>query len=214
MISHGGLKLVKRGAEADIYLGRWCGQEAIYKIRKSLPYRNEALDRAIRLQRTLREATVMNRVKSAGVRSPYIFYLDPKNTYIVMEYIKGRRLKDVLIAGKESEEILVELGRILGRMHSANIIHGDLTTSNIIVESKKLAVIDFGLSYFSTRVEDMATDMRLVKEVMSSVHSSLFPRCFDLLISGYEQVLGIEKSRQVKLQLSAIERRGRYAKVE
>ncbi len=214
MIYHGGLRLIQRGAEADIYLGRWCGQEAIYKVRKSLPYRNESLDRAIRLQRTIREATVMNRVKSAGVRSPYIFYLDPKNTYIVMEYIRGRRLKDLLLAGGVREEVLVELGRVLGRMHSANVIHGDLTTSNVIVESNKLAIIDFGLSYFSTRIEDMATDMRLVKEVMSSVHSSLFPRCFELLVSGYEQVLGIERSRQVKLQLSAIERRGRYAKVE
>jgi TP53 regulating kinase-like protein len=212
---HGEAKLLYKGAEADIYICKWCGEEAILKLRKKLGYRNTILDKTIRMQRTVREATIIARVKKAGVRSPHIYYLDPRNAYIVMEFIKGKRLRELLLNRKRDYSRLCHgLGEVLARMHRINIMHGDLTTSNIIVTNKDIAVIDFGLSHFSTRIEDMATDVRLVKEVMSSVHSSLFPECFDFFLKGYEGILGRDKTKLVKSQLSSIERRGRYAKLE
>jgi TP53 regulating kinase-like protein len=215
LIFHGEKKLIYRGAEAEIYRIKWCEIDAVMKVRNMLPYRNKLLDRQIRAQRTIREAGAMAKVKEAGVRSPFIFYLDPRNASIVMEFIKGERLKDVLKQrDKNVFKLCRELGKILGRMHNINLIHGDMTTSNVIVNKEKLAVLDFGLSYFSTRVEDKATDLRLIKEVMSSAHSEIYPKCFDSFIDGYEFVVGSKNGRDVRLQLLSIERRGRYVSFE
>lgn len=214
LIFLGEVELIHRGAEADVYKTKWAGIDVIYKIRKRLNYRNSILDNMIRTQRTIREAQIMNRSKLLGVRCPYIYYLNPIKSVIIMEYIKGKRMKELLdIKAEDSLLICKKLGEIIGKLHNNNIIHGDLTTSNVILTGNELCLIDFGLSFYSTRLEDKAVDIRLIKEIMSSVHSVLFPECFNELIEGYIHAVGQDFGKKVLKQLASIERRGRYTKV-
>ncbi|MGA7043119.1 MAG: hypothetical protein WBY71_05590, partial [Nitrososphaeraceae archaeon] len=97
-------------------------------------------------------------------------------------------------------------------LHVNNIIHGDLTTSNFIA-GKKIALIDFGLSYYSNRMEDKAVDIRLVKQALSSAHISIFEDAFASFTKGYLSVTGEKKTHKVLENVEEIEKRGRYARV-
>ncbi|MDP9498584.1 MAG: Kae1-associated serine/threonine protein kinase, partial [Thermoproteota archaeon] len=143
-------KLIKRGAEADIYLGSWYGKTTISKIRKVKSYRHKSLDDEIRKSRTVNEANMISASKLTGVRSPFLYFVDPIYAEIIMEFVEGKVAKDVITL-----KLCEEIGKYTGLLHTNDIIHGDLTTSNFIV-SKKLVVLDFGLSYYSHRREDRA----------------------------------------------------------
>jgi TP53 regulating kinase and related kinases len=208
-------RLIYRGAEADLYRGTWEGLEAVYKVRKPLPYRLPVLDEAIRRQRTVREAEMMGAAKAAGVKSPYIFFMDPRSSTIVMEFIDGRRLRD-LVPGLSSDElrgIFSLFGRDLGLLHNSGAVHGDLTTANVIRKEGDLVFVDFGLALRSLRVEDHAVDLRLIKETLFGAHSRAAPMAMASLLDGYRVAVGPARARLVQRQLSAIERRGRYARV-
>ena len=135
--------LIKKGAEADIYLINWYGKKAISKIRVSKFYRHKFLDNEIRMHRTIHEATMISTAKKTGIISPFIYFVDPLHAEIIMEFIEGTNVKEVV-----TSELCFEIGRYAGLLHENNIIHGDLTTSNFIL-SKKLVLVDFGLSYYS-----------------------------------------------------------------
>ena len=53
------MKLLKKGAEADIYLTQWDDSRAILKVRKAKKYRNPILDAKIRKQRTIKESQMI-----------------------------------------------------------------------------------------------------------------------------------------------------------
>lgn len=221
MISHGEISLpratlIYRGAEADVYIGPWCGRKAIYKFRKKLPYRLDVLDRTIRNQRTIHEAEMIHRVKQAGVASPYLYFVDPTDSILVMEFVNGDRMKDLVssVPPARSVPLFLELGRMVAMLHSNGIMHGDLTTSNVMVVGDRLVMIDFGLSITTTRLEDQAVDLRLIKETLTGAHSDLAREALETLFEGYKQVVGERRLRDVTWQLRDIERRGRYARVE
>jgi TP53 regulating kinase-like protein len=208
--------LIYRGAEADVYVSRWCGRRAVFKVRKELTYRLEALDRAIRMQRTIREADMIHRAKEAGVPSPYLYLVDLPSSTIVMEFVAGERMKDFIssIPREESIPLFREFGEIVAKLHTRGIMHGDLTTSNVIVGKRGLVMVDFGLSVSSTRLEDQAVDLRLIKETLTGAHPVLAREALEALFQGYAGVLGERRLRAAKRQLRNIEQRGRYARVE
>jgi TP53 regulating kinase-like protein len=208
--------LIYRGAEADVYAAPWCGRQAIFKIRKKLPYRLDILDESIRSQRTVHEAEMLHRSKLAGVASPLLYFVDTVNSTIVMEFVEGSRMKD-LVGSKEdaSPAVLFEmLGRTVASLHSSGIMHGDLTTSNVIVSNGRLVMIDFGLSIITRRLEDQAVDLRLIKETLTGAHSEVADEALEALFEGYGEVVGAAGLRAVLRQLRDVERRGRYARVE
>lgn len=209
-------KLIYRGAEADLLLGTWAGETAVHKLRKPLSYRLEVLDRTIRSHRTLNEAHMIHDARSAGVRAPYLYFVDPPSALLVMEYIEGERMKTVL--ENAPEETVVTLSRKLGEgvaaMHTGGIMHGDITTSNVIVRDGQLVFIDFGLSLHSSKLEDHAVDLRLIKETLTGAHSRIASVAFRELLEGYKTRVGEDRLEATKRKLSEIERRGRYAKVE
>jgi TP53 regulating kinase-like protein len=209
-------ELIYRGAEADVYLGDWCGRTAVFKLRKRLPYRLDSLDRTIRTQRTIREAEMIHRAKDAGVKSPFLYFLDVPDTLLVMEFVSGNRMKELVhsASGEKSMYLFRELGKQVAKLHSAGIMHGDLTTSNVIVGSGGLVLIDFGLSVPTARLEDQAVDLRLIKETITGAHAALAKGALDALFAGYGEVLGENRLKAATRQLKQIERRGRYAKVE
>jgi len=209
-------RLIYRGAEADIFAGQWCGMKAIFKFRKKLPYRLDELDRAIRNQRTLHEAEMIHRVKQVGVASPLLYFVDPADSILVMEFVEGARMKDFISTSPRSESVPLFklLGCMIATLHTKGIMHGDLTTSNVIVNPNGLVMIDFGLSIATTRLEDQAVDLRLIKETLTGAHSDLAAVALESLFDGYRETVGERRFRAVTRQLRDIERRGRYARVE
>ncbi len=195
-------------------VGTWSGHDAVYKVRKPLPYRLKELDDTIRAQRTIHEAQLMHHAKQSGVRTPFLYYVEPSTALLVMEFVRGERLTEKVtsMAGSEIRATFAELGRLMGLLHSAGLVHGDLTTSNVIVTDGRLVLIDFGLAAHSSRLEDHAVDLRLIKETLSGAHPTVSAIALDSLLVGYGREVGAKYLRAVARQLRGIETRGRYAR--
>jgi TP53 regulating kinase and related kinases len=209
------VRLVYRGAEADIFSGQWAGEGAIFKFRKPLPYRHPELDAEIRAQRTVREAEIIHDAKAAGVNAPALYYVSQPESLIVMEQIDGPRLKSLLSSpGRDPAGISFDFGVAVGRLHRGGIMHGDLTTSNVLVDREGVRLIDFGLSAHSVKVEDHAVDLRLIKETLAGAHSKIAAAVMASLMDGYASEVGEARAKTVGRKLIEIERRGRYARLE
>jgi Kae1-associated kinase Bud32 len=208
-------RLLYRGAEADLFRGSWEGLDAVFKVRKRLPYRLRELDDAIRRQRTIHESEMIGMAKGAGVSAPHLYFVDPASSTMVMEFVDGDRLKDVVpaMSPDELKSFFRLLGRDIARLHGSGIMHGDLTTANIVRKGGSLVFLDFGLSIHSDRVEDHAVDLRLIKETLSGAHSGVAQAAMAHLLEGYREGVGAVRARQVQKQLLSIERRGRYARL-
>jgi len=205
------LKLLKKGAEADIYLTLWDGKKAILKIRKKKDYRNEILDKKIRMQRTIRESEIISDIKSFGIRSPLVYFVHPQKCEIYIQHIDGTLVKD--LSNPKIIKICEEIGRIVGLLHKNGIMHGDLTTSNFIMQKGKVFVIDFGLAQRTDKMEDHAIDLRLFKEILNSAHAHIMEKAWASFLKGYKKMVGISRHNRVLMQVSVIESRGRYANV-
>jgi TP53 regulating kinase and related kinases len=200
---------LSKGAEADIYRTRWFGKNAVSKVRVKKPYRQKLLDYEIRKNRTLREATMLSIAKEIGVRTPFVYFVDPISAEIVMEFIEGKNLKEEM-----NESLALEMGRCTGLLHTNNIIHNDLTTSNFIkAANNQLVLLDFGLSFLSGRLEDKAVDIRLVKEVFFSSYVSISDLAFSKFLIGYSSVIGQKTMMAILKKVLEIEHRGRYSRI-
>jgi TP53 regulating kinase and related kinases len=197
--------LIKKGAEANIYITDWYGKKAITKVRAVKPYRHKSLDTEIRRRRTIHEANMLSVAKTAGVMSPFVYFIDPVACEIVMEFVSGKNAKDIMNA-----RLSLQIGRYAGMLHSKNIVHGDLATSNFIV-GNRLVLVDFGLSFYSERIEDKAVDVRLIKEIYSSAHFASFDFLFKNFLTGYSDIMSERGTRKILEKVSNIEARGRYA---
>lgn len=201
--------LLSKGAEADIYHTVWYGNKAISKVRIEKPYRQKLLDYEVRKNRTVREATMLSIAKGVGIRTPFVYFVDPIATEIVMEFIEGESIKK-----KINQDLALQMGKCTGLLHINNIVHSDLTTSNFIkVKDNRLVLLDFGLAFFSERLEDKAVDIRLVKEVLYSSYVSICAKAFSKFLEGYSSVIGQKTSQATLRKVLEIERRGRYSRI-
>ncbi|MGI0074064.1 MAG: KEOPS complex kinase/ATPase Bud32 [Nitrosotalea sp.] len=205
------MKLLKKGAEADIYLTKWDEKESILKIRKKKDYRNELLDTRIRTLRTMREARMISEVKSLGISTPLVYFVDQKKCKIYLQFVHGKLVRD--LPDKIMIKTCKKIGEIVGTLHKNGIMHGDLTTSNFILTNKKLVILDFGLSQWADKVEDHAIDLRLFKEVLNSAHVRIVNDAWESFLHGYEKIVGKTRKEKVISQVLVIEKRGRYANV-
>ena len=205
------MKLIKKGAEGDLFLTKWNDQKAILKARKQKNYRNPELDHRIRKQRTIRESEIISDVKSFGVSSPLVFFVDTKKCTILMQYVSGTLVNEL------SESKLIqsckEIGKIVGLMHKNGVMHGDLTTSNFIVSKGKIVVLDFGLANKTSKPEDHAVDLRLLKEILNSAHAKIMDKAWSNFLKGYKTAVGASRFNKVTNLVKVIENRGRYANV-
>jgi len=205
------MKLLKKGAEADVYLSSWNGKKAILKIRKEKTYRNSVLDKRIRKQRTIKESEIISQVKSFGISTPLIYFLDVNKCSILMQYIDGKLVRDM--NEKVIEKTCFEIGKIVGILHKNGIMHGDLTTSNFILSKKKLILIDFGLANRTEKPDDHAIDLRLFKEILNSAHANILNKSWSNFLKGYSKSVGEKYSKKIIKLVAVIESRGRYATV-
>lgn len=222
------MKLIRKGAEANLYLHRWHGLQVIVKRRIRKSYRHRSLDVRIRRYRTIHEAQMIHEARKAGVPTPVVYDVDRERFTIVMEYIEGERVKELLesVDAEKRGKLCLEIGRLIARLHKRNIIHGDLTTSNLI-EAKPMGspspnppkigrvgmlfLIDFGLSYYSLELEDRGVDLHLLKRALNSTHFKVAGECYPQILRGYRETIGEGYASKVLEKVDEIERRGRYA---
>jgi TP53 regulating kinase-like protein len=205
--------LMHRGAEADLYLtlvGPW---KAVLKKRVEKKYRQKDLDVWIRKERTTKEATMLGEARKAGVRTPTLLRLNPEEFSLTMSLVQGKLARDSLdlLKPKVGEDLFLDLGHQIGKLHRKGIVHGDLTTSNLIISEENTAnVIDFGLASSSIEAEDRAVDLHLLRRSIATSHSFGVEKCFRALSKGYTASLGHRDSASVYSKASEIARRGRY----
>ena len=205
--------LLRKGAEAELYQESWYGLNIVRKVRKVKTYRHPKLDLKIRKSRTGREAQIMHEAKGSGVPTPLIFMVDMTSTTIIMQYVAGSRVKDLLhfLSSIERLRLCSQIGQLIGRLHRNRIIHGDLTTSNMILsKTGKLFFIDFGLSEHSEELEKRGVDLLLMKRAFYSTHYSFAFECFKAITEGYAVERGEEACKNVIERVNKISKRGRY----
>lgn len=205
--------LFKKGAEAHLFKEQWYGRTILKKVRIPKSYRHPVLDERLRIARTIHEAKILSETRKIGISTPVVYYIDVPNATIIMEFIEGKRIKELFYETEnKNEEICRQIGIIIGLLHKNNIIHGDITTSNLIFETNtdKMFLIDFGLAEYSTNVEDQGVDLHLIHRVLQSTHIKIVDTSFKYIKKGYEIILGEEKAGKVFQRLEEIELRGRY----
>lgn len=199
---------IAQGAEAVLYRDG----ERVIKERLSKGYRIPQLDNALRGFRTRREAKVLDRLTNLNFPAPHLLDVSDKEMTVTMDFIHGSKLRDVLEEGDEYQELAKTVGRMVGTLHAGDIIHGDLTTSNMLVEEKTHALkfIDFGLSAFSEKIEDKAVDLFLLDRALESKHYKLYPEIFEKVLEGYYDTN--PEAAAVMERFNAVMRRGRNKK--
>jgi TP53 regulating kinase-like protein len=205
--------LIRKGAEADLYLAEWHGRKVVLKRRLPKKYRQPSLDKQIRGYRTVHEPQLMHEARRAGVPTPMVFLVDRKDTTIIMEYVEGKQIKQVLneVSDVERRELCFGVGKLIGELHEFGVIHGDLTTSNMIIDFEgKIFFVDFGLGERSEELEARGVDLHLMQRALQSTHFRFAEECFASVIEGYAEVLGGEAVRSVLDKIREIQRRGRY----
>ena len=202
----------KKGAEAELIEKIIDGKKVLLKNRISKTYRNPKLDLTIRKNRT-RSETKLLRESASFVNVPKIISVNEENTQIVMEFIDGKRLKEVI---ESKKKLCIKAGEEIKKLHEGGIIHGDLTTSNIIFVNTKdkdlkerikkngpLFFIDFGLGYFSKDLEARATDLVVFKKTFNATHSRI-KNGWSLVLKGYKP------SIELLERMDLVEKRTRY----
>jgi len=207
-------RLIKRGAESEIYEGHFLGLHAIYKQRVKKAYRNPEIDHKINYERTILEAKMIYSALKNDINVPAVLFIDPNKYLLVLEYIEGITIRDLLsdnikIDINELNRIGLEIGKIAGRLHKAGIAHGDFTTNNLIKKDEKIFLIDFGLARRSNDEEDFATDVHVFLRSLESVHSDYKDVIYQSFVKGYSEIVGERVNEIIKL-VKEIRMRGRY----
>ncbi|HKZ45305.1 MAG TPA: KEOPS complex kinase/ATPase Bud32 [archaeon] len=205
------MEIIYRGAESIIYLDEYDNQKAIVKERIKKNYRIDKIDAELRKARTKKEVKLLTDARKCGVATPKILHVDEKNYKIIMEYVDGKRVKELLNSSDPEtvSKTCTMIGESIGKLHSAGIIHGDLTTSNMILKSSQIYFIDFGLGEFSKKIEGQGVDMNLLFEAVKSTHIKILNICWENIVKGYKKEY--KNAEQVLEKVEEIEKRARYA---
>lgn len=202
-------KLIARGAEAEIILEK----DKIIKTRIPKSYRHPKIDNQIRSRRTKSEGKILTKALEAKINVPKVLNLNKKNEpldkfNLELEYIKGDKISETLnnYPEKKQFQVMKKLGKEVALLHKNNIIHGDLTTSNIILKEDKIFLIDFGLSFISLKIEDKAVDLHLIKQALEAKHFQNYEALFNNFKKGYVW----KDSNKILNRLELVEKRGRY----
>ncbi|MDP2673132.1 MAG: KEOPS complex kinase/ATPase Bud32 [Nanoarchaeota archaeon] len=202
------LKLIQQGAEAKILLDE--KNSLIIKDRISKSYRHPNLDAQIRKRRTKSEAKLLTKA-SKIISAPKLIKTDEKEK-IEMQFINGKKLSEHLdnFALEKQKEICNEIGSSVAKLHKENIIHGDLTTSNMILQKDIIYFIDFGLGYISRKIEDKAVDLHLIKHALEAKHFKNYEILTKEILNSYEKIAGKTESEKIFERIKSIEKRRRY----
>ena len=196
------MTLLAQGAEAKLFLEN----DEIRKYRFAKSYRQPELDFELRKARTRREAKLLTVMAKEGILAPALIEADDSRMEIKMSFLDGPLLKEQWDV--HSMEYVPSLAKMLAKMHAANVIHGDLTTSNMVATKEGIGIIDFGLSFFSAKIEDKAVDLHVLKQALTSKHYKVAEKSFAMFAKVY--VNSYAEGKQVLDRLIEVEQRGRY----
>lgn len=203
------LRMIHRGAEAYLYLVDWFGRKAILKHRLPKRYRHHKLDVLLRRRRTVTEARAIASAQEIGVPAPSIYYVDPLEAIIVMQYLPYPSLSTVIEEDLGKAVSAAEkVGQHIARLHENGISHGDLTTSNVLV-GDKVYLIDFGLASLHSTSRDNAVDIHLFLRSLESTHPEHVEPIFNAFLKGYRSIRGEETENILEL-VDEIRLMGRY----
>jgi Kae1-associated kinase Bud32 len=198
---------ISQGAEAKIYLN---SSNNIVKDRVPKTYRHKTLDDKIRTKRTKAESKILIKASEAKINVPKIITQNTDKFKIHLEFIKGDRLSETLNSYTKQKQIstMKKIAHQVSKLHENNIIHSDLTTSNLILQEKtsKIFIIDFGLSYISTKIEDKAVDIHLLRQALQAKHFQNSEILFKTFCENYQWQDSIKALERLKI----VESRGRY----
>ena len=197
------MKLIAQGAESKLYLK----EDKVIKDRFKKQYRIREIDEKLRKFRTKRESKILEKLSAINFPSPKLIETDKKEK-IIMEHIEGKLVKDIL--EKDYKALSKEIGEKTAGLHNQDMIHGDLTTSNMVLRNKdeKIYFIDFGLSFFSHKIEDKAVDLHLLKQALESKHYKVWEKSFKLVLENYKKAA--KDANEIIKRLEKVEKRGRY----
>src|SRR6056297_318442 len=186
------LKLIYQGAEAKIFLNKGL----IIKDRIPKTYRHEELDKKLRKRRTKAETKIM--IQASELISVPCPIDKPGDNFsqLRIPYIKGEKLSDFLDSFnlEKQKRICNTIGKNIAELHKNGIMHGDLTTSNMILASErdqrtrnKVYFIDFGLGFYSDKIEDKAVDLHLLKQAFEAKHFKNWKNLYSKVQKGYSK---------------------------
>ena len=176
------------GAEAEVRAGIWLGIPAVKKVRLKRTWRHPDLDRLLTRRRLDAECRSLRRLAGSGIQIPSILQLDRNTFTMIMSKVEGDPLIDVLRGGISGDEIFNEVGRVIRRMHRVGIVHGDLSTNNILwQQGGNPAIVDLGLSRVSTEVEQFGIDLHVLEEILSASHPE-YEGAMTVVETGYLSV--------------------------
>jgi TP53 regulating kinase-like protein len=210
------MQLFHQGAEATLYIADFLGFPAMWKQRVVKKYRHEELDQRIRTRRLFQEARTLLRCRKLQIRVPAIYFIDPEESILVMQYISDSIvLKNYLNqpSNRDISSIAMRVGETIAKLHNGAIIHGDLTTSNFLVVHKDndqtlLYLIDFGLSFYSNTEEDKAVDLYVLERaILTTMKENEVGYFWEKCIETYSK--HAKDASKVLQRLEQVRRRGR-----
>lgn len=213
-------QMIKQGAEARVYRGTFLGRSVVIKERFTKLYRHPEVDEKLTRRRTTQEVRSILRCRRAGIIAPVVYFVDYTTHCIFLEdIIHSVSVRDHIASAQASEQnpqhlqtLVDKIGEILAQMHDEDVIHGDLTTSNMLLVSgaedhnMKLVLIDFGLSYISALPEDKGVDLYVLEKAFLSTHPKT-ETLFERLLKSY--TASSKKSPAVIKKLDEVRLRGR-----
>ncbi len=160
------------------------------------------------MRRTRAEAKLLEKARKI-INTPKV--LEAKETKLKIQFIDGKKLSETLdrLSLKKQKQILNQIGKDIAKLHNKNIIHGDLTTSNMILIKDQIYFIDFGLGYFNGKYEDKAVDIHLLKQALEAKHFKHWKEIYKEFEKGYKSIESKE-AEKVLQRLKIVEKRGRY----
>ena len=199
-----------RGAEAKIIISKYLNFDVIEKRRVKKKYRIKEIDDRLISYRTKEEAKLISEARKNGVSVPIIYDVDLQKGIIRMQYLKGKRVKDILdgLSEEERKKLCKKIGVSIAHLHKNDIIHGDITTSNMILLDNRVYFIDFGLGEKIDETEAKGVDLHVLMEALDSTHSK-YSNCFDYVLEGYKEIMKDEAKFVIK-KIDEVVKRGRY----
>ncbi|KAJ1493934.1 kinase-like domain-containing protein [Baffinella frigidus] len=202
-------EVIGHGAEARVYRATFCGRACVVKERVLKRYRHPSLEASLSKKRLNQEARCLLRSRKSGVVVPCVYHIDYETKRMYMSLVEGDTLKAWICSLPSEADLkaaLKDVGRSIGKLHDADVVHGDLTSSNVMLLAADRApcIIDFGLSYVSTLVEDKAVDLYVMERALESTHTQ--EGLMAMVLVGYRQS---KRHQGTLLKLADVRMRGR-----
>lgn len=224
--------LITQGAEGRLYKTTYLlpSLPCALKYRLPKPYRHPVLDQRLTRQRIIAEARILAKCRREGLAVPAVYAVEEASGCLYIEWVEGEPVRASLNrwlrehagedagASAEVKALMRRVGRAVGRLHQIGVVHGDLTTSNMMMRPPRggdgaagildgdIVMIDFGLASQGIHDEDRAVDLYVLERAFGSTH----PRAevlFDELLEGYKETF---KQAQISLRkLEEVRLRGR-----